>query len=79
MNQRQAEALQRMMQDRYPDAIVTVAAQDDGAEINIIGSVASPGVTGIGKENHVKLAICDEGPFMRSLISQLVLNSRALG
>jgi hypothetical protein len=35
MNQQSAETLQRIMQDRYPDTVVTVTAQDDGAEIEI--------------------------------------------
>jgi hypothetical protein len=39
MNKRSAETLQRLMQDRYPDAVVTVTAQDDGAEIEICGRV----------------------------------------
>jgi hypothetical protein len=78
MNERQASALQRLMQDRYPDAVVNVKAQDNGAEITISGPVASPGCSGNGRDNQVRLAISDDGPFMRNLISNLIINSGAL-
>ena len=78
MNERQAEALQRLMQDRHPDAVVTVAAQDGGAEIIINGPAASPGVSGNGKDNHIQLTVSDDGKFMRDLVARLVVNSRAL-
>ena len=78
MNERQAATLQLMMQDKYPDAVVTVSAQDHGAEITICGAVASPGCSGSGKDNHVKLNIRDDGPFMRNLITNLIVNSSIL-
>lgn len=78
MNERQAATLQLMMQDKYPDAVVTVSAQDNGAEITICGAVASPGCSGSGKGNHVKLSIRDNGPFMRNLITSLIMSSGVL-
>ena len=75
MNERQAAALQRMMQDKYPDAVVTVTAQDNGAEITICGPTVSPGFSGNGKDNHVSLNISDSGPFMRDLIANLIIGA----
>jgi hypothetical protein len=77
MNQQSAETLQRLMQDRYPDAVVTVTAQDGGAEIEIFGPAPSPGLSGSGKDNNIKLVIGDNGPFMRSLVTNIVRNSGA--
>lgn len=78
MNERQAATLQLIMQDKYPDAVVTVSAQDNGAEITICGPVASPGLSGSGKDNQVRLNIADDGPFMRDLITSLIMNSGVL-
>lgn len=78
MNQQSAETLQRLMQDRYPDAVVTVTAQDGGAEIEICGPVTSPGLSGSGNDNHTRLVISDDGLFMRNLVTNIVRNSGAL-
>lgn len=78
MNQQSAETLQRLMQDRYPDAVVTVTAQDGGAEIEICGRVTSPGLSGSGNDNHTKLVMSDNGLFMRNLVTNIVRNSGAL-
>jgi hypothetical protein len=78
MNERQAATLQLMMQDKYPDAVVTVTAEENGAEITICGPVASPGLSGSGKDNQVRLNIRDDGPFMRNFIANIIIKSRVL-
>lgn len=60
MNERQAEALQHLMEAGHPDAAVTVTAQPGGVRVVISGPGIVPGASG---EGRVILGLRDDSPF----------------
>jgi hypothetical protein len=69
VNERQAEALKRLIEAGHPDAATTVKAEPDGAEVTISGPRKSPGVSGSGTAMDVELRLSDDGPLMRFLLN----------
>ena len=65
MNERQAEALKRLLEAGHPDAGITVTAGPGGVEVTITGPAASPASARVG---DVRLILADNGPFLRRLL-----------
>jgi hypothetical protein len=65
MNERQAEALRRLMEAGHPDAAVTVTAQRGGARVVMSGPGMVPGTSGPGTRGPGTLRLClgDDSPF----------------
>lgn len=65
MNERQAEALKRMLEAGHPDAGVIVTAEPGGVEVTITGPAVSPASAKVG---DVRLSLSDSSPFLRRLL-----------
>jgi hypothetical protein len=70
VNRYHAGQLRELLQRRHPDAVVTVTAEPDGAQVEIVGRITGDGATGNGTANRVSMSLSEHGVFLRNLIAE---------
>jgi len=65
VNDRQAEALKRILEGRHPDLAVTATPTDGGVEVTMTGPAATSASSAVG---DVTLILGDDSPYLWRLL-----------